>query len=111
MLGSLLFINHTCDLFILKDHLKFGSYANDTTPFVYWENFNQILDEFEKHMTNISEWFLHNCLTANAKKFHLFLSTFAEKAVNIENFNTKLSHAEVLLGVTIDAKLSFSVHV
>ena len=54
MLGSLLFINHTCDLFILKDHLTFGSYANDTTPFVYWENFNQILDEFEKHMTNIS---------------------------------------------------------
>ena len=54
MLGSLLFINHTCDLFILKDHLKFGSYANDTTPFVYSENFNQILDEFEKHMTNIS---------------------------------------------------------
>ena len=62
-------------------------------------------------MGKISEWFLHNCLKANAKKFHLFLSPFVDKAINIENFTIKSSSAEVLLGVTIDSNLSFSEHV
>ena len=62
-------------------------------------------------MAKISEWFLHNCLKANAKTFHLFLSPFVDKAINIENFTIKSSYAEVLLGVTIDSNLSFSEHV
>ena len=39
ILGSLLFIIYIYDLFILNDHLEFGSYSDDTTPFVYGENF------------------------------------------------------------------------
>ena len=62
-------------------------------------------------MAKISEWFLHNCLKANAKKFHLFLSPFVDKAINIKNFTKKSSYAEFLLGVTIDCNLSFSEHV
>ena len=62
-------------------------------------------------MAKISEWFLHNCLKANAKTFHLFLSPFVDKAINIENFTIKSSYAEVLFGVTIDSNLSFSEHV
>ena len=59
-------------------------------------------------MAKISEWFLHNCLKANANKFLLFLRPFVD---NIENFTIKSSYAEVLLGVTIDSNLSFSEHV
>ena len=68
--------------------------------------FDEILGELEKHMAKISEWFLHNCLKANTKKCHLFLSPFVDKAINIENFTTKSSYAEVLLGVTTDSNLS-----
>ena len=39
IVGPLLFIIYICDLFILSDHLEFRSYADDTTPFVYGENF------------------------------------------------------------------------
>ena len=98
-------------MFILNDHLEFGSYADDTTPFVYGENFDEILGELEKHMTKISEWFLHNYLKTNAKKFHLFLSPFVCRVFNIENFTIRSSYAEVILGVTIDSNLSFSEHV
>ena len=59
--------------------------------------FDEILGELEKHMAKISEWFLHNCLKAIAKKFHLFLSPFIEETINIENFTIKSSYAEVLL--------------
>ena len=97
-------------MFILNDHLEFGSYADDTTPFVYGENFDEILGELEKHMAKISEWFLHNYLKANANKFHLFLSPFVDKAINNENFTIRSSYAKVLLGVTIDSNLSFSEH-
>ena len=98
-------------MFILNDHLEFGSYVDDTTPFVYGENFDEILDKLEKHIAKISEWFSHNSLKANAKKFYLFLSPFVDKAVNIENFIIKSVYAEVLCGVTIDSNLSFSEHV
>ena len=54
---------------------------------------------------------LHNCLKANAKKFHPFLSPFVDKAINREIFAIKSSYAEVFLGVTIDINLSFSEHV
>ena len=53
--GPLLFIISICDVFILNDHIGFRSYANDTTAFLFGGNFDQILDELEKHMTKISE--------------------------------------------------------
>ena len=68
ILGPLSFIIYICDLLILNDHLEFGSYADDTAPFVYEENFDEILGELEKHVAKISEWLLHNCLKDNAKK-------------------------------------------
>ena len=68
----LLFIVYICDLFILNDHLEFGSYVDDTTASAYENNSEEILGELGKHMSNICEWFLHNCLRASAKKFHHF---------------------------------------
>ena len=89
ILGQLLFIIHICNLFILKDQLEFGSYVDGITPFVYGENFDEILGGLQKYMTKISEWFLHNCLKAKAKNYHLFLSPFVDKAINIENSTIK----------------------
>ena len=57
ILGPLLFIIYICNLFILNDHLEFGRYADDTTPFVYGKNFDEILGELENHMAKISEYF------------------------------------------------------
>ena len=62
-------------------------------------------------MAKISEWFLHNCLKTNAKKFHLFLNPFVDKTRNIVNVSIKSSYAEILLGGTIDSNLNFSEQV
>ena len=43
---------------------------------------------------------VYNRLKTIAKKFHLFLSPFVDKAINIEDFTLKTNYAEVLLGVT-----------
>ena len=55
ILGPLLFVIYVCNLFIINNHLGFVSYADNTTRFVYEENFDQMLDELQKHMTKISE--------------------------------------------------------
>ena len=57
---------------ILNNHLELGSYADNTIPFVFGENFDEILGELEKCMAKISEWFLHNCLKGNPRKLHFF---------------------------------------
>ena len=72
------------------------------------ENFDQTLIEFQKHMAMISEWFYYDCLKANAKQFHLFLSPSADKVINIESLTLKPVYAEVYLGVTNGSKLNFS---
>ena len=41
ILGPLLFKIYIYNLFILNDHLEFGSYADHTIPLVRGENFNQ----------------------------------------------------------------------
>ena len=85
-------------MFILNDHLKFGSYADGTTPFVYGGNFDEILGEFEKHMAKNFELFLHNSPKASAKNFHLFLSPFIDKAINIEKFTIKATIPDKIFG-------------
>ena len=74
IVGPLLFIIYIYVLFILSDHLEFGSYADDTTPFVYRENFEEILGEEEKYMAKFSEWFLHNFLKPVRQHSTLFKS-------------------------------------
>lgn len=65
----------------------------------------------EKYIASISEWFLHNSLQPNVKKFHLFLRTFVEKTIGIEGIVIKSSNAKVVLEITIDSNLSFTNHV
>ena len=95
ILGLLLAIIYISDLFILNDHLEFGNYENNATPFVYLVNFDPILCQLEKYMAKISEWFLHNCLKANVKNFYLFLSPFVDKEISNEYFTIKSSYPEV----------------
>ena len=97
ILGSLLFIIYICDLFILIDHLGFGSYVD---PLVYGEKFDEILSKLEKCVI---------VFKANAKKFRLFLSPFFDKVINIADFTINFSYAEVLLGITVDSNLSLQL--
>ena len=102
---------YTCNLFFLNYNIEFESYTDDTTPFIYGENFDQILSDLENDMSRISKWFLHNCLKVNAKKLYLFLSFFVDKTTSINDFIMKSSNTEVLLRIKIDISLSFSNHV
>ena len=59
------------------------------------ESCYQILNEIKKHVPSFSEWFLHNCFKANAKKFLRFLSHFADKSISIKDFITISSNTVI----------------
>ena len=70
-------------------------------------SFEQIIPELEIILLDISQWFMNNNLKANAGKFHLFLSPYEDEMITVENYVTKSSGVEELLGVTIDSNLNF----
>ena len=96
---------YICDFFFSTITLNLEAMQMIPIPLFMGEIFEKIFGELEKHMAKISEWFLHNYLKANTKMFHLLLSPFVDKAINIGNFTIKSSYPEVLLGVTTDSNL------
>ena len=47
ILGPLLFIVFVCDIFILLRDIDCTSYADDTTPYVYEQNFYEVIKQLE----------------------------------------------------------------
>ena len=74
-------------------------------------SFEQIIPELESMLSKISQWFMSNNLKANASKFHLFLSSYEDQTITVENYVIKLSGVEELLGVIIDTNLNFKEYI
>ena len=53
---------------------------------------------------------MNNNLEANAGKFDLFLSTYEDQTITVENHVMKSSGIEELLQVTIERKFNFKMH-
>ena len=98
-------------MFILNKDIDFASYADDTTPFICGQTFEEIIYELETVMADISNWFLENNLKANEGKYHLLLSPFIEKTIQVGDFAIASCSSEKILGVTIDCNLTFKEHV
>ena len=99
ILEPLLFMIYISDLFMEYDAIEFQSYADDTTPYTYGENFNEIIDKLEIDMSKICELFHHNGFKANPGKFHFLIIPFVDRPIEIMGSTIKTSKDEGLLGV------------
>ena len=111
ILGPILFNIYLCDLFFFLENTDVASYADDTTPYTYGENFEEVIKSLEDSSKILFQWFTNNYMKANADKCHLLLSTNEVFSANIDNAVIQNSTTEKLLGITIDYKLSFDSHV
>ena len=110
-LGPLLFNIFLCDLFFEDESSNFANYADDTTPYTVGSNITEVLTNLPCHAQKLFTWFANNQMKANDDKWHLLLSTQESASIPVENFTIKSSKAKKLLGINIDNKLKFDIHV
>ena len=111
ILGPLLFNIFISDLFLIIKDIDIASYADDNTPYCFYDNFSDVISCLEKTASDLFEWFSNNGMKANADKCHLVLSTKEKLTANISNFIITNSEKEKVLGVTFDNDLKFESHI
>ena len=93
------------------NHEDIANYADDNTTYVSWKNIDKVVRFLVESSRIIFKWFSDNQFQANASKYHVQLSTDEHVQVKIGTAQIENSSSEKLLGVTIDAKLSFEKHI
>ena len=112
ILGPLLFNIFLCDLFLEEENNYFANYADDTTPYSIGSTTTEVLENLSRITKKLFTWFSNNQMKANDDKCHLLLSSPEDgTTIQIENSTIKCSKVQKLLGIQIDYKLKFDIHV
>ena len=93
------------------NHEDIANYADDNTPYVSGKNIGEVVIFLKESSRVILKWSTDNQFQANASKCHVLLSTDEHVQVKISTAQIENSSSQKLLGVTIDAKLSFEKHI
>ena len=118
ILGPLLFLIYINDIVNCSSIMKFILFADDTNLFLSDEDLSRLMISLNAELSKLSDWFKSNKLSLNVKKtnyiifgrknlpklhtpFKLFIDGNALEQVD----NTKF------LGIYIDSKLSWSIHI
>ena len=109
---SIFFIN---DLyFSIPDHCKFYNYADDNTVSCHDKHLPVVKVTLEDAATRASTWFESNLMQANPSKFQaIILCNCVDKntSFTVSGVDVPVEHSVKLLGVHIDDKLKFDVHI
>ena len=111
ILRLLLFNIDLCNLFFIMNDEDIANYADDKTPYISRRNIDEVVRFLIESSRVIFKWFNENYFEANASKFHVLLSTDKHVQVKIGTAQIENSSSKTLLGVKIDAKLSFVKHI
>ena len=107
ILGPLLFSIYNYDII----ECDIACYADNNTPYNFDFNLDNVISNLEKSTNSLLNWFSENHMKVNANKCHFLVSSDESCTVKIEDFNTKISTKEKLLGVKFDFNLSFESHI
>ena len=115
MLGPLLFLIYINDIYTSSQILQFRLFADDTSILFA----NKCLDALEQtinsELVKVSSWLLANKLSLNVSKSN-FLLVCSRKPnrdiqLKINNTNLKQENYTKYLGVIIDEKLNWKLHI
>ena len=114
VLGPLLFLIYINDMHKCTN-LKLIHFADDSTAFMYHKDITYLTSFVNAELLKIDEWICSNRLSLNASK--TFYSLFSNKKTisdpNIVMRNTIIarSSCQKFLGVQLDEKLNFKIHI
>ena len=111
ILGPLLFNLFINDMFFFIDKTKIANYADDNTQYATGKNLDGLLKLLENETSVVMNWFRINEKKPNADKCHLIVPNKTNVSVTLGNECIEAEDSVTLLGVVIDKKLDFSLHI
>ena len=115
ILGPLLFNSFVNDLFLFIERTKICNFADDNIIYSCQNDLKTILEDLRyDDIVTLLRWFRENSMKANPKKFQFMIFVKMPRQpiiLNINQMKIEESQKEVLLGLTIDNRLTFKDHV
>ena len=114
ILGPLLFNIFINDMFLFIEKSDICNFADDNTLYSCSKSIAEILEPLKHDIISLLAWFKSNQLVANPDKFQLMflgIPKSAEYDLLLYGHRIKPSDHVKLLGITIDNKLKFDLHV
>ena len=111
ILGPLLFNVFICDMFYFLEDFDIANYADDSTPYNAGENIEFVVNNLEQSSSILFKWLNDNYMKVNTDKSHLLVSGNVRATAKIDNNYTESEKEQMLLGITIDSKLTFENHI
>ena len=114
ILGPLFFNLFINNLFLFIERTNICNFADDNTIYSCNINPQTVLKDLKYDMQNMLKWFKVNSMKPNPKKFQFMIlgkSTRQSIILNINNVKIRESSSVVLLGLTIDNRLTFKDHI
>ena len=84
--------------------------ADDATPYNINLTHELIINELEETSSILLKWFNNNYVILNGDKSD-FLMSGNKSITNTDNNHIKYEDIQELLGITIDSKLTFEIHI
>ena len=105
-----LFIN---DRFLFIERTNICNFADDNTIYSCNINLQTILKDLQYDMQNILKWFKVNSMKPNPKKFQFMVlgKSTRQSIIKINIIKIRESSSVVLLGLTIDNRVTFKDHI
>ena len=116
ILGPIFFNLSINDLFFFVSDVSLQNFANDNTLSAFAETILEMIDVLQSGSEIIIDWFKNNKMIVNPDKFQAILldkrkSDHKNQRIVVENQNIKVLSSVELLGIRVDDKLNFNLHI
>ena len=114
ILGPLLFNIFINDIFMIIEQSDICNFADDNTLYSCGKSLTDIKENLVSDTKSILNWFRLNSLKANPGKFQFMIlgdKSHHKHELKINSIKVEASDDVLLLGITIDKKLTFKQHI
>ena len=98
-------------MFYFLEDFDIANYADDSTPYCAGNSAEFVVDNLEQASAILFEWLNNNYRKVNTGKSNLLFSGNSSATATIDISYIVSEDEQVLLGITIDSKLTFKNHI